>query len=232
MYRSRVGRAGLLLMVAIASVVAHTGPSIAVTGGAYDDYDHNYVVAAFLPGSSRTTCSGVWITTPNGRRLVLTDAHCVPSTYGSSMYVSFGPRYWPGKYLYQGRAYRDPGYDPHTFLRDVAVIVLTHPPRWHAARLAPLGRSVGHAWLTTIGFGDPHRGTRWHAKETVTRHTAVWMYLRYGTGNSCAGDSGGPDMIPGTSQVAALTDQGSCRWDRDTRVDTSHVYDFVDRAGR
>ena len=229
---SRIASMVLVLLGALAAVVTAADVSVAVTGGAYDDYDHNYVVGILRPGSSTTTCTGVWITTASGRRVVLTDAHCVASAAGSTTYVSFGPRYWPGKYLYSGRSYRDPDYDPQTSRSDLAVIVLAQPPRWNAAQFAAIGGSLGHPWLATVGFGDSHRGTRWHAKERVTSHTAVWLYLRYGTGNSCAGDSGGPDVIPGTDQIAALTDQGSCSQDQDTRVDTAAVQHFVDQAGR
>jgi hypothetical protein len=166
-----------------------------------------------------------------GRQVVLTDAHCVSAPAVSAIYVTFGPHYQAGGYAYWGRSYRHPSYDARTSADDLAVIVLAHPPRWHTARLASPGRAVGHPNLTTVGFGDPHRGTRYHAVEHVTSHTDALIYLRYGSGNSCSRDSGGPDMIPGTAQVAALTDQGTCSWDQDTRVDTPDVATFVDAAG-
>lgn len=229
---STLARALALLAASLVTATVAAAPSEAVSGGGYDGYDHNYVVGVIRPGSTNVTCSGVWITTPQGRQVVLTDAHCVATTAGSGIYVTFGPQYRSGGYAYWGRSYRHPAYDASTSVDDVAVIVLAHPPRWRSAQLAGVGASLGHASLTTVGFGDPHRGIRYHAVERVTSHTGSRVYLRWGSGNSCSRDSGGPDMIRGTAQVAALVDVGTCQWDNDTRVDTADIRSFVDTAGR
>jgi hypothetical protein len=82
----------------------------------------------------------------------------------------------------------------------------------------------------TVGTGQPYPGQRREATEQVTGYDDSWLYLKAGTGNSCTGDSGGPDLLPDTSTVVALTNQGSCSYDEDTRVDTAAAHGFVDAA--
>lgn len=232
MHRFLAGRLALPLAVALTAVVAAAGPGGAVTGGSYDYGNHPYVVALIYPRHFSTACSGVYLAAPNGRRVVLTDAHCVPATPGALMKVYFGRQYTPSSYVHWGRAYRHWAYSPSTHAHDLAVIVLTHPPRWPAAYLPWIGHSTWHSSLTAVGFGDPYRNQRRSATERVTGHDDKWLYLRYGTGNTCSGDSGGPDMIPGTQQVAALTDEGTCSWDQDTRTDTWDVRYMANHTGQ
>lgn len=231
MRRSSVGVATLQVLIALLTVVAVAGPSGAVTGGSYDYRQHPYVVALIYPGRFTTVCSGVYLSAPNGRRVVLTSAHCVLPAAGSYMKVYFGPHYTPSSYVRWGRAYRHWAYNPSTHAHDLAVIVFRHPPRWPTAVLPWIGRSTWHSSLTAVGFGDPYRNQRRNATERVTGHDNAWLYLRYGTGNTCSGDSGGPDIIPGTRQVAALASLGTCSWDQDTRTDTWDTRYLVNQVG-
>ena len=59
------------------------------------------------------------------------------------------------------------------------------------------------------------------------RSPGFLVYLRPGSGNSCGGDSGGPDLVPGTYQVVALTDEGTCSYDEDTRLDVGSARSFL-----
>ena len=201
-------------------------PAAAVTGGTTDN-DHDFVVAIIPAGASHPTCSGVWTYVGHGRHLVVTDAHCVPHTGGATVHVYFGRQWAPGVRTLKGRSYRHPSYDARTHHNDVAVVVLSSTPKVEAATLAPAGDATHARTVTTVGFGSPHTGQRRSASETVTSWSSWRLYLRPGTGNSCDGDSGGPDLEPGTHRIVALTDEGTCSRDEDTRLDQGAARDFV-----
>jgi hypothetical protein len=212
--------------IVIATAVAWPSPVHAVTGGDTDDA-HPYVAAIVLDGASHPTCSGVWTDIGRNRRVVVTAAHCVRSARASSVHVFFGTRWTSSAHTIRGRSYRHPSYDAGTHRNDVAVVMLSADPRVTPATLAPSGSAPRTKKVDVVGFGDPHRGQRRRATEIVTSWSSWRLYLRSGTGNSCDGDSGAPDLAPGTRQVVALTDVGSCSRDEDTRLDTGTARSFV-----
>lgn len=211
-----------LALVATAAVAA---PAVAITGGDADD-SHPYVAGVIWPGAGHPTCTGVWTAIGVHRRALVTDAHCVPRARASRLRVFFGARWHAGAHTISGRSYRHPAYDAHTHRNDVAVILLDADPHITPATLGAAG-SARRRRVTVVGYGSPHTGQRWVASELVSSWSSWRLYLRPGTGNSCSGDSGGPDLIPGTRQIVALTDEGTCSWDEDTRLDVGSARTFV-----
>src|SRR5947209_896378 len=188
-------------------------PASAVTGGAAD-YAHPYVAAIIWPGIGHPTCSGVWTSVGAHRRpVIVTAAHCVPTTRAARLRVYFGRAWHTGAATVSGRSYRHPSYDAHTHRNDVAVILLDRRPHVTPAVLAPAGTAATAHRVVVVGYGTPHSGSRWGATEIVTSLSSWRLYLRPGSGNSCGGDSGGPDLLPGSRKIVALTDEGTCSRD-------------------
>jgi hypothetical protein len=215
----------LTLCTALALSAWLAAPAVAVTGGDADD-NHPFVAAVLWPGAGHPTCSGVWTDIGGHRRAVVTDAHCVPRAAATRVRVFFGARWRSGAHTIPGRSYRHPSYDAHAHRNDVAVILLDADPHVTPARLARAG-SAQRRRVTVVGYGSPHAGRRWAASEIVSSWSGWRLYLRPGSGNTCSGDSGGPDLVPGTYQIVALTDEGTCSWDEDTRLDVGSARSFV-----
>ena len=223
------------LAAGFALVLVHAGTvANAVTGGSADGAGHPYVAMILPTGATVPTCTGVLVTGPRGP-VVLTAAHCLfrgGRRTGSGVRVSFAPQYSPAAVTFSGKFYISPLYDPARALtHDVAAIVLDQDPGLAPARLAAVGTTANYRGdVVTVGTGQPHQGVRRTATETIVGRDGQWLDLRPDSGNSCDGDSGGPDLLPGTDDVVALTDQGSCSTDRDQRVDTVEVYQFISSA--
>jgi len=150
--------------------------------------------------------------------------------------VAFADVWDPAKdNIYPGTVRIDPAYNrARSKLHDLAVIVPAWQPPARPAQLAAPGTidRVRPKYAVTVGYGDPNRGHRRYATERVVSWNANWLRLVPGSGNSCGGDSGGADLLPGTDTVIALTDLGSCTKDQDTRVDNAAVARFVNSATR
>jgi hypothetical protein len=215
------------LLLVVATLTGWLPHASAVSGGRHDADGHHYVVAVLSEKTAAPSCSGVWTRVAVHLTVVVTDAHCVPAPRGARVPVYFGAQWHQGSRTSTGRSYRDPRYDRASHDDDIAVIRLDKPPSVRPAVLAPRGTAVGEHTVTTVGFGLPHTGQRWKATEIVTSHSTRRLYLRSGSGNSCTGDSGGPDLMPGRSAVVALTDVGSCSRDKDTRLDTTKAQTFL-----
>ncbi|MFL6136313.1 MAG: trypsin-like serine protease [Frankiaceae bacterium] len=237
-------RPRLKLPVVIASLVAAlAGPAtggapaaMAITGGAPDGSGHPYVAMVLGPGATAPGCTGALVRTDGGAQVVLTDAHCLfrgGRHDGTGVRFTFASTWSASAQLHWGRFYVDPGYHPRlSTMHDIAVIVpyrTQSPAPAHLAAVGKLGTWTGST-VTVVGTGSPYRGQRRVATERITRHDAYWLYLVPGNGNTCSGDSGGPDLIPGTATVLALTDRGTCSWDQDTRTDTAAVHQLVGAA--
>lgn len=225
-----------LLLTAMAVAVLTVGsPAEAITGGAVDGSAHPYVVGIVPPGASTLHCSGVLVRPDRvGPPVILTDAHCL-YRFGrtGTARVSFAAVFTSSTPLFTAHYRIDPAYQPGSSLtHDLAVLVLSARAPVAPASLAAVGRlsAALPRQVVTVGTGSPYRGQRRMATEIVTGLTSSWLYLREGSGNSCGGDSGGPDLLPGTASVVALTDQGSCSDSQDTRVDTTEAHDLVDLA--
>lgn len=207
-----------------------------VTGGQPDGLTHPYVGTVFAPGFRSPNCTGVLVRAADGRTVLLTDAHCVSvggARFGAEVGVDFAPSSTPAQPVMRGSFVLDPLYASGSTLHDLAAVVLPAGGPSVAATLAPLdgdGSLRAGSGVTVVGYGRPYAGQRRSATEIVTAVTPSWVLLAAGSGNTCDGDSGGPDLLPGTATVVALTDQGSCSVDEDTRVDTVEAHWFADAA--
>ena len=230
------GRA-VLAMGVLALGLAATGRAVALTGGAPDAGAHPYVAMISGVGASGPSCTGVLVAADNGALEVLTVAHCLyqpgsPRT-GTNVQVEFGDTFSPNGPFYSGTYVVSDAYNPNVSqAHDLAAVVLSSSPGITPAALGAVGQEDARpdTALTTVGTGKPYAGQRRYATETLTGRDATWLYLRAGNGNSCDGDSGGPDLVPGTSTVVALTDVGSCSTDQDLRVDTTEAHRFLVKA--
>ncbi|MDP9101263.1 MAG: trypsin-like serine protease [Actinomycetota bacterium] len=233
------GRARVGALVALALTLTMTRTAGAVTGGSPDAGAHPYVAMLIGPAATGPSCTGVLLRADNGAMEVLTTAHCVFSAGGSrtgnGWQVQFGDTFSPSGPFYGGTYVVSDGYDPTVSQQhDLAAIVLDAPPALAPATLAAPGQEDASpdTSLTVVGTGQPHPGQRRVATEAVTRHDGSWLYLKPGSGNTCDGDSGAPDLIPGTDTVVALTDQGTCSADQDLRVDSREARQFLTHASQ
>ncbi len=226
--------AGAVAVGALPALLVGSSAS-AITGGSPDGNLHPFVGMLLAPGHSVPNCTATLVQTDNGVTVAVTVAHCLYNgrRTGVGARVAFGPSWSPGLPQYTGPYYIDPAYDPsRSWDHDIAVIVLTSRPPIAPAHLAALGSVMKARYpsTVTVGFGAPYSGYRRVATEMTASVGPAWLYLRPGNGNTCDGDSGGPDLAPGTSIVLALTSQGSCSWDQDVRMDTIEAHSFLSAA--
>lgn len=221
--------------VALAAL-AMAVPAVAITGGTTDGTHHPYVGALVAPGGTSPSCTVSLVRGDNGIVVALTDGHCLYRNgrhNGTGALVSFASSWSSSTTTYTGPWYVHPGYDPSNHTHDFAAIVLKIPPPVGYGVLAAQGvtanRPVGST-VTVAGIGQPYLGQRRSASEVITGHSSSWLYLEPGSGNTCNDDSGAPDLLPGTNTVLALTDQGTCSYDQDTRADTADAHWFVTTA--
>lgn len=228
--------AGLMGLAVAPTAAADTRPHPAVTGGYADAGAHPYVAMVLAPHHGSPNCTGVLVRADNGARVVLTDAHCLSggaARSGGGVGVTFSPTWGPGAAVTRGTFFIDPLYAPGVSpFHDLAAIVLRPTPPVYPATMVGIGGSALRPGtrVTVVGTGQPHPGQRRQASEVVQGLTPNWLVLVPGSGNSCDGDSGGPDLWPGSSTVVALTDQGTCAHDYDTPVGTWEAHWFAAAA--
>lgn len=200
------------------------GSASAVLNGSFDGTAHPYV-GIVTDGSM--SCSGFLV----GPRTFVTAGHC----FADGAAVRGTNDAAPTKATWTGVSHLDPSYccgidNPQT--HDVAVVVLDQAQPGPYAALAPLGaaQSLGKkSSLTLVGYGvqDFSRGgskpqplaTFLRTTATVTLGNAgndvsseFFKLASSGGGNkpgACFGDSGGPDLVPGTNVAVGLTSYGS-----------------------
>jgi hypothetical protein len=211
-------------------------PAAAITGGTADGSAHPYVGALITSTGSLPNCTVSLVRGDNGAVVGITDAHCLYRNgrhNGSGATLSFASSWSPSVTRYAGPWYVHPYYDPVHHLHDLAAVVLKVPPPVGyavlAAKAMTAARPVGST-VTVVGIGQPYLGQRRSASEVITGHDTTWLVLKPGSGNTCGNDSGAPDLLPGTHTVLALTDEGTCAYDQDTRLDTDDAHWFVTTA--
>jgi hypothetical protein len=215
-----------VVVVALLLGLGGVRPADGVVGGSVDGGNHDYV-GALLGPLGVPFCSGVLVASSRGA-VLLTTAHCLdPAGEGQQVTVGFGPTTGSGPSV-TGTFHVMAGYDPATGRNDVALVTFAIPPPIRPAQLGTGVPPAGTA-VTTVGYGEPSRGVRTYATEIVVSSDPTWLYLKPGSGNSCAFDSGGPDLLGTIANptVVALTDQGTCDSDQDYLVTGQAVHDFV-----
>ena len=226
-------RLAAVMALAAAGASMHMSPASAVTGGSSDGNAHPYAVGIIQPGHSSIGCSGVLDHAGASPPEVLTAAHCLyTGSISGRATVVFTGSAPSARRTIAADVQIDPRYSQSTHMHDLAVLRLASAAPVAAASLAAVGtldRSPSRSYVT-VGYGEPYRGQRRSATESLVRVSQGWLSLTHGTGNSCNGDSGGPDLLPGSSTVVAMTDQGSCTDSQDLRLDTTWARAFIAQA--
>lgn len=243
----------LLLIVGLAS------PALAITNGHPDGNQHPSVGAliADKPYSDGTWayCTGTLISPT----VFLTAAHCRHGKPGTAR-VTFAAHYTRGDAVYTGRYIPDERYDPQAGFapqadhNDMAVVVFDSPiPGIKPAHLPAAGMlsrmhangSLRNTKFTPVGYGSLNPTRAAHKMKyiyTDTRNqtsisyeglTHSWLKLRPGpdNGNTCFGDSGGPNFLGNSDLLAATTislDNKACNaTTSDYRLDSSPAREFL-----
>ena len=211
---------GLLCVAALVSA----GSASAVLNGAFDGAGHPYVG---LVSDGSTSCSGFLV----GPTTFVTAGHC----FADGAAVRGTQDASPTVPTWTGVSHLDPSYccgigNPQT--HDVAVVVLDRAQPGPYAQLPALGAAARlgkKASLTLVGYGVSgfsNGGGKPQPFATFQRSYATLTLGNAGTdvsaeffklastasGNkpgACFGDSGGPDLLPGTNVAVGLTSYGS-----------------------
>lgn len=152
--------------------------------------------------------------------------------------VSFDNPFTPESTMHAGTMHANPRYSQRqSDAGDIAVVVFDSPVGITPATLPVAGRldvlahagQLRGAHFTAVGYGStgtvfgggrpafPSDDERRAAEQTFDALNAAWLRLSMnpatGNGGGCHGDSGGPNLIPGTDEVVALTIGGDivCR---------------------
>jgi V8-like Glu-specific endopeptidase len=248
-------KASLFVVLAAALVFAAAGS--AITNGVKDEGGHPAVGALLatqaFPDGTWEECTGTLISD----HVFLTAEHC--DLGEANVEVTFATSFTRGvSHTYWGAWHGDPNYanssgDPH----DVAVVVFQD----NVAQLEgitpaslpgpdSLSNLPKNQQFTPVGYGAQsvtsgaggktfhYQDVRYRTTGTLNTVTKTWLKLSgnfsHGDGNTCYGDSGGPNFLgAGSSEtniVAATTITGDtpCRSTNvDYRLDTPSAREFL-----
>ena len=226
------------VLLVLLATLGGAGSAFAVLGGAPDNGAHPYVGAARGGGE---LCSGFAISST----VFVTAAHCFAD--GSSVQVTFDESLAGATYV-TGTVHNDPAFcfgcgngTSGTDTGDLAVIVFDEPVALDRyAQLPALGAAADAAGLDVVGYGvqqfdkktPTDFGTR-QVASTDARGAGVVSdeFLKVSSNpGACLGDSGGPDLAPGSDVVLGVTSYGhpNCNGvSYSERLDTQAALDFV-----
>jgi secreted trypsin-like serine protease len=231
-------RLRLSLAFALLAALCVAGSAFPVVGGAVDS-DHTYVGAALQPqvhnGVAGTQlCSGALVSTT----VFVTAAHCFPEN-GSTVNVTFATDFRSsGAVFYAGTVQNSAD-------ADIAVIVFGSPiTDIGLAELPTLGFDEtlpNNQVVDVVGYGVQSFDHRTPLRPAGSRQMTTTTVKSAGKledqslklladPGACFGDSGGPNLVHGTSKLAAITTVGNdnCKGvSFALRVDTPVARDFL-----
>jgi hypothetical protein len=249
-------RRSLIAMTVAAGVLIATAPVFTITNGTPDGGAHPYVGIALqpAPGGGFFVCSG----TALSPTVFLTAAHCFDPTQPAL--VSYGQQppftvvsgtFHPHPDWCLGCGPGLPGFDTH----DVAVITLNAPLNPGAFAVLPTPGLVDSLPMRTpvdvVGYGvqgfirgggQPQQifsAIRYFARteliQSNNRSSREFIKLTAnpskGTGGTCFGDSGGPDILGNTDTVLAVnsyvTNSNCSGVTYSNRVDLPDILAFI-----
>ena len=247
-------RPTLLLLATFVAILAIAAPASAVQFGQPDGNAHPQVGLVLFydaAGNPLNRCTGTLLSP----RIFLTAAHCTFGRASAQVWFSPGPITTASGYPFTGgasfgRPYTHPlfsGLEAAPADYDLGIVVLDTPQPGPYASLAPLGALSKNDTLDLVGYGLQDDlpptimadRTRYAGQAKVTNlvntHTAgfnVQLSASPGTGGSvCYGDSGGPDFLAGTLQVAAVNSTVQSKFCMGAafsyRVDTAESRAFI-----
>jgi MYXO-CTERM domain-containing protein len=207
-----------------------------IVGGSIDN---GHSAVALLVQDPGYICSGTIV----AERVYLTAAHCIESTNPNDYVVAGGTNLNnddPDYVIGVDAVHVHPGYSSSSNSNDVGIVELSSdspvkPYRWmgNGSDVYDLGTS-----FTAVGYGDTNgsgqgAGVKRHVDMTIDElFSDAYLYGDGSNGNTCFGDSGGPDIVNNNGfftviGVHSFVTDGNCL-DQGGSIRTDAMASFID----